>query len=375
MGFGTQGGVMIFKVTNFSPKSLKRLSALLGLKLLCTLLAVFVFARFSPLIDADLYLSGFYASDASLRTRIIQGIVLTLSKFGGTVFVHWFFGVISLAGVIYYYWRGGVRWQLCVAFLLPSTLIWTSVIGKEAIFYGAFTLVLVIWARFVARKCDWTDYVVLTVSAVTCFLLRPHYAVVIFWLFGSAVLVEKYNKDAWPWLCLVALLGVGILLAFAWEPLLWRGFGAIEPAARASRFILFDIEPRTVSGFETYKSLLPLGAILGIIGPMPIEVYSRPIFIPFLLEGVLILIFPAVVYLYASKQSFDGKQRFRAIFWMCLVPAILALMVLHAPFGLLNPGSATRWRVNFEAIFHIAPMLLLYGFFDNDRNANHPFPS
>ena len=50
-------------------------------------------------------------------------------------------------------------------------------------------------------------------------------------------------------------------------------------------------------------------------------------------------------------------------------------MVLHAPFGLLNPGSATRWRVNFEAIFHIAPLLLLYGFLDNDRHANHPFPS
>ena len=63
-----------------------------------------------------------------------------------------------------------------------------------------------------------------------------------------------------------------------------------------------------------------------------------------------------------------------AIFWLCLVLAILALLVLHAPFGLLNPGSATRWRVNFESAFHMAPLLLLYGFLDNDLHENHSFP-
>lgn len=365
---------MVFKVAEILPKHMMRLGVLLCLKLLFTLLAVFVFAKFSPLVDADLYLSGFYVSDAALRTRIIQGLVLTLSSLGGAVFVNWAFGVLSLTGVLYYYWRGGVRWQLCFPLLLPSALIWTSVIGKDAIFYGAFTLVLVIWARFVLRKCDLTDYVFLTTGVTVCFFFRPHYALAICWLFVSALLIEKFKRDAWAWLCLLALLGSGVLLEFAWEPLLYRGFGGIEPTARASRFVLFGIEPRTSAGFDTYKSLLPLGALLGIIGPLPTEVYSRPVLIPFLLEGVLVLLFPAAVYMYASNRSFGGKRRFKTIFWTCLVPAILLLMVLHAPFGLLNPGSATRWRVNFEAIFHIAPILLLYGFLDNERHANHPFP-
>ena len=169
---------MIVKATYFSMTGIRLLAALLGLKLLCTLLAVFVFSRFSPLIDSDLYLSGFFVSDGALRTRIIQGIVLTLSKFGGSVFIHWSFGVMSLAGVFYYYLRGGVRWQLCLPLLLPSTLIWTSVIGKEGIFYGAFTLALVIWARFVVRKCTATDYLLLAVALLVCAMLRPHYGVV-----------------------------------------------------------------------------------------------------------------------------------------------------------------------------------------------------
>lgn len=356
-------------------KTIRLLAVLLGLKLLCTLLAVFVFSRFSPLIDSDLYLSGYYVSDGFLRTRIIQGIVLTLSNFGGSVFIHWSFGLMSLAGVFYYFWRGGVRWQLSLPLLLPSTLIWTSVIGKEAIFYGAFTLSLVIWARLVVRKCMATDYVFLAIALLVCAMLRPHYGVVLVWLFVSVVLIEKFKNDVWPWLCLVAVLGASAILAFSWDELILRGFGGVDPNARASRFALFGIEYTSSEGFEQFKSFVPLGALLGIIGPLPTELFARPVFIPFFMEGVLILFFPAGVYFYACKQSFEQKQLFKTIFWLSLVPAILALMVLHAPFGFLNPGSATRWRVNFEAIFHIAPLLLLHGFLDNDRHANRPFPS
>lgn len=356
------------------PKPMKWTSLLLGIKFFCTLLAVLVFSRFTPLVDAELYLSGFYLIDPHLRTRVIQGFVTLLSNFGGAYFVHWIFGVSSLMGVLYYYWRGGARWQLCLLLLLPSTLIWTSVIGKEALFYGAFTLSIAIWVQFVVRKCTATDFILLAAALVVCALLRPHYAVVLIWLFLSAVLVGKFKNDAWPWLCLLAVLGAGLIFAFAWESLLLRGYGGIEPSARASRFAVFGIDQSSSAGFQVYKSLVPLGALLGIIGPMPTELFARPEFIPFFLEGVLILLFPAGVYFYASRQSFEGKKRFKAIFWMCLVPAILALMVLHAPFGLLNPGSATRWRVNFEAAFHMAPLLLLYVFLDNGRHANRSLP-
>lgn len=365
---------MFGNLAAFLPKPVRLTILFLGVKLFSTLLAIVVFARFSPLVDANLYLSGFYSPASELRTRIIQSIVTLLLKFGGDIFVHWTFGVLSLTGVLYYYWRGGTRWQLCLPLLLPSTLIWTSVIGKEAIFYGAFTLSLVIWTRFVVRKCTATDYVFLAIAAVICALFRPHYAIVIVWLFVSSVLVDKFKEDAWKWIFLIAIIGCGVVLTTAWEPLLYRGFGGIDPTARASRFVLFGIEPGTDAGFATYKALLPLGALLGIIGPMPIELFTRPVFIPFFLEGVLILLFPAVVYFYASKQSFAGKDRFKKFFWLCLVPAILALVVLHAPFGLLNPGTATRWRVNFEAAFHMAPLLLLYGFMDNNRHENSPLP-
>lgn len=364
---------MISNLTDSFLRPLRWPILLLVGKLLCTLLAVFFFARFSPLIDAELYLSGFYTNEVSFRTVVIQSLVTLLSNIGGGLFVHCAFGLVSLVGVMYYYLRGGKRWQLCLLLLLPSTLIWTSVIGKETLFYGAFTLSLVIWARFVVRKCDVVDYFLLGICAVVCTLLRPHYTIVFVWLFASTVLVLKIKQGTRVWLCLLAFMGCGVLWAFAWESLLSRGFEGIDVGGRASRFLFFGIEPGTDAGFEAYKKLLYLGALFGIIGPMPTELFVRPEFIPFFLEGLLILLFPVVVYLFASKQSFAEKQRFKTIFWMCLVPAIFALVIIHAPFGLLNPGSATRWRVNFEAIFHMAPLLLLFAHLDSDEN--HSLPS
>jgi hypothetical protein len=46
--------------------------------------------------------------------------------------------------------------------------------------------------------------------------------------------------------------------------------------------------------------------------------------------------------------------------------AIIILVLVHAPFGILNPGSAIRWRVNFELIFYMAPLLLFLEAKKND---------
>jgi len=345
---------------------------LVCLKLVGLVFAVFVFGKFSPLVDANLYLTDSFSSDMAFRTRLIQHIVTFINGFGGAISAHLFFGLVSLSGVLYYIFKGGTRLLFCLTLMLPSSLIWTSIVGKEAIFYGCFTLSLVIWTRFLVKKCTVIDYILISLATVMCALLRPHYAVVLCWLFLSAVIVDKLKSRAWLWLIVLAIVSCILVYAFEWRDLLVRGYGAIERTARASRFELLGISKDVNVGFDDYVSLLPLGAIFGIVGPMPSELIGRPIFIPFFLEGVLILLSPVALYFYACTQSFDGKQEFKTIFFMCLAPAIIALIVLHSPFGLLNPGSAIRWRVNFETVFYLAPLLLLYCFKDNHHNENHP---
>ncbi|NBQ40968.1 MAG: hypothetical protein EBU34_14675, partial [Alphaproteobacteria bacterium] len=95
---------------------------------------------------------------------------------------------------------------------------------------------------------------------------------------------------------------------------------------------------------------------------------KRPEFIPFLLEGALILCFPFGVAYAAYKRGLWRVSRFRTNALFGILPAIAILMMVHAPFGVLNPGSAIRWRVNFELLFYFAPLLLFFRSVDAEKD-------
>ena len=351
------------------------IGALLTIKIVGALFATLVFARFSPLIDADLYLRGFYVADVHLRTRIINVLAVSLSGIGGELFAHVIFGCISSAGLIYYFINGGKRWMLALTLLLPSSIIWTSIVGKEAIFFGGFTLVLVVWTRYVAGVFNRKDLIAGLFAFGVCALLRPHYAVVLVWLFFSVTLIKKFGDKALPILMAGIVIACFAVYVVIWSELLRRGFSAIEPSARASRFQLFGIDPGTLEGLEQFKQWVPLGFIVGIVGPLPAEVMRRPEFAPFFIEGIFILLFPFFLFRYANQRITKGQKLFSRIYIWCLMPAIVALMAIHAPFGILNPGSATRWRTNFEAIFYMTPLWLFFYFIDDDRHENSTLSS
>lgn len=343
----------------------KVVAMLLIIKLFGVLFATLVFSKFSPLIDADLYLKGYFVIDPHLRTQLVQIVATGVNGiFWGGV-THWVFGVFSIVGLLYYYLTGGRRYVLVLTLLLPSSFVWTSIVSKEALFFGFFSLILVLWARYVTDKFSKRDFAFLLISFLICTLLRPHYAVVVIWLFCSVMVIKKTGWSAWGALAIVLIASATAIHLTVWNDLLLHGFDAIDPSARSSRFGLFGINPGSAEGFERFEQLWPLGIVVGIVGPLPSELFLRLEFVPFFVEGVLILLSPVLICFYAMKQRFKRKNLFFQIFFLCLVPAIFALVILHAPFGLLNPGSASRWRVNFETIFYLAPLLLFFNFKDS----------
>lgn len=349
-----------------------KMMVVLVIKGSAALFAMFVFAKFSPLVDAELYLKGALSEELAWRTRMVNTLASLLNQFGGAWFAHWAFGMLSTAGLVYYFSTGGTRWAMALMLLFPSSFVWTSIVGKEALFVGGFTLTLVIWAKYALSEIERRDRLVLVCALAVCAGLRPHYASSVAWLFVSMFVVKRLGSNSWPILLAMWLLAAVAVYYVAWPELLRRGFGGLDPFARASRFGLLAIEPETGAGFQRFKMFMPLGMLIGIIGPLPHEVYSRSEFLPFLMEGVLILLTPYLIYRYGIARLCEGKDRdaFRRIFGWCLAPAILAVMILHAPLGILNPGSATRWRTNFESLFYLAPLLLLFQFVDREPHEN-----
>lgn len=245
----------------------------------------------------------------------------------------------------------------------------------QAIYCGGSGLALVVWSSYTVRNLHWHEILIAAISLAVFFAFRPHYAVALAWLYVATFSI-KHFKDKTP-VFLISLFSTGMLTVYFVElkgntilgEVLFRAYTGIESTARASRFEWFGIAPNAEphnAEFQRFKEYIPLGVLISIVGPLPSEVLKRIEFLPFFTEGVIVLLSPLLIYGWASRNTLPQEALFKKMFWWCLIPAILMLMLIHAPFGLLNPGSATRWRTNFEQIFYLAPLLLRYRFMDND---------
>jgi hypothetical protein len=306
---------------------------------------------------------------------MINSAAVFLNSIGGVYFAHFVFSLFSISGLLYYYLTGGRRWVLLLFLLLPSSLVWSSIVGKEALFYGATGVVIVIWTKYAVHKITYYDCVFLTATLLICALFRPHYVLAYGWLFYSTYTLKRFVRNALKILIVSYLLFAIIFYFMGWDALIERGFGGIDPAARSSRFDTLGIIPGNYEGLLKFKTMILNGMIWGIIGPFPSELLSRPEFTPFFIEGLFIFLMPLLIIILAMRIELENKYKFYNLFFLSLIPAILILLLIHSPFGILNPGSAIRWRVNFEQVFYLAPILLIFRFMDVKTKKNSSLPS
>jgi hypothetical protein len=352
-----------------------KILALFLLKLFSVIVTFFIVSNYIKFIDANFYLSGHYLQDKSIRIQMVQALAWNLQNLVGSFFTHFLFSLISAAGIIYYYITGGKRWEVLLFSLFPSVFIWTSIVGKESIYYGFFTLAIVILSNYASGALKAYDFPFLTASIAVCMLLRPHYAIVLFWFLVAISALKKWGfKGSYKFLLVLSATTMGLIIFNFWDEILFRAYSGIDPLARYSRHEYF--QSQQIGGYGTlsqqysfirFKELLHLGWFVGILGPMPYEVLDRPVLAVFLLEGLFVLLSPVIIYCIANSFLIKNRDLFFNIFFLCLVPSYLYLIFMHAPFGLLNFGSAIRWRVNFETAFYLFPLLLMFNFLDDKK--------
>ncbi|QWD20112.1 hypothetical protein G6689_01725 [Polynucleobacter paneuropaeus] len=350
------------------------LLAIVTIKILGVFFAVHIFAKYTPLVDSNLYLQNGMSLDPVLRTRIINDIAFFLNNIGGLYFAHLIFSLFSIAGLLYYYLNGGRRWVILFFLLLPSSLVWTSIVGKEAIFFGASGLIIVIWTKYCVERLSKLEIAFLAACLLICAMLRPHYSIAFVWLYISTFILKRFKSVAPVILLTLFVFGLFVTYHYSWDALLLRGFFGIDPAARSSRFEMLGGGHTTISFLE-FKKIALWGIVWGIIGPFPSELFSRSEFIPFFVEGVAIFLMPVAAIMLARAINLENIKQLYRLYFFSLGPAILILLLMHAPFGMLNPGSAIRWRVNFEQIFYLAPLLLIFRFMDVTAKENSSFSS
>jgi len=331
------------------------------IKIVGTLFALHVFNHFTPLVDSKLYIDGYYINDGNFRTELIQKITTLIVELSNPLLTHTIFSLFSGIGIFILSYTMKNKFILLLL-LFPSALIWTSIVGKEAIYYGCFTLILAVWSMQIsnvkARK-GFVLHMMTSILLAVCLILRPHYTIPLIYLLSTCFVFYTFDsKKIQLILIAIILVCTASLISYLFimpENLIARGYGAVDETARASRFAYYNIDLLNPHLIYT-KGLLFRDGIFGIIGPFPSELLIRLEFIPFFIEGITILLFPIAIG--CMFKDTKNVQIYKKYFYYALVPAILMSIIIHAPFGILNPGTAIRWRVNFELIFYLAPILI-----------------
>ena len=383
------------------------LSIIILSKLLATSFTLHIFDQYSQLIDSKLYQQGYFLENPTVfRTLFIQYIATITNFFTSPVISHYIFSLLSSLGILWYVATSNVRWHILLILLLPSSMIWTSVIGKEAIFYLCFSLLIINWNIYLTRCLQKTNWIIIFSSFAICLLLRPHYTVCLMWLFLGVYVIHNFkNYKLVLFIFYTLVISILLLIIFFGNyidnyfstnlfDIRWRAFNSINIEGRASRFfslgfgdILKQVEivkgeiiSISQNSYETilkkFDNYFLTGLFFSIIGPFPNELLDRIEFIPFFIEGIIILLLPLAFLIYLIfNKSISNKNIYYKNYIYGVLPTILLLMITHAFFGILNPGSAIRWRVNFELMFYFAPLLIYFNLKSSKNEKNNSLSS
>ena len=106
---------------------------------------------------------------------------------------------------------------------------------------------------------------------------------------------------------------------------------------------------REISVFENQYDIFfqaHYGMIVAFIGPSFDELVDKPVFIPFFIEGVALL----ALLTFLNWREYANvlvKGKINVLFFTIVFFTLFWFLFVHYPFGVFNPGSATRYRSNF----------------------------
>jgi hypothetical protein len=235
------------------------------------------------------------------------------------------------------------KW-LYAFFWLPSFTVWSSVAGKEALLLGLIGILLARLTRAYRSGASITVGSLALVLVISVF--KPYYAPALLFLFLGTMVCARVRQHSF-----VALIGGLISLI----PLLilkdWIDEKAFEllphflDSEAGSNREPFFVEPYDVFIYAPY------GMALSFIGPTVFEAGSSALHLLSFVESGFVLVallLRVLTQLYALPA------------YMLIIGAFTMFWLLFAtyPFGVLNPGTAVRYRASYFPIIVFCAVVL-----------------
>jgi hypothetical protein len=352
---------------------------LLILKIAYCIYGVFIFGKFTYLGDAVSYLnSPTTLSIATLRnnTLLISSLTALLKKILIIdFFVHLAYCLFSFWGLVLL--MKTLKWSLYKDYVLvfflcmPSFGMWTSVISKES-FTCFFSCILIIWIINLFRNESLRfSLLVNLVSLYMVMIMRPTVGIGLFLLilllyYYKANFINKYIRffSIIFTITITSIIVYNLANTYIKDEFLPLAEAYFDPASFSSK------STRKFGFWKTESDLFlkaPQGILIANVGPNLIESLNKPYFFPYFVEGCFFIV--TMIYL---SSAIVLKQLNRGVistnFVLFFLFGIILILLMNYPFGLFNPGSATRYRSSY---YHIIIVGLLYFYNYEKINSNY----
>lgn len=323
--------------------------------------AVFIFSRLTILGDTDRYIAGptfgemsFIYNSTSMMDFFAHGISLFLSQYGA----HLFFLSLSFYGVYLPLKKMNLsnkRLTFILIFLsVPSFGVWTSIVSKESVSVFFMGVILASFIDIFERKKT-SHKLLLFICLYLCVIFKPQYMTGIISLYVYLLLCRTFNLRAYGKL-VVLILFLGCSFTFLY---VLRDYIDTLSFTIPQHFQSDGSSTREntiwINQYDVFLNA-PFGIFIALFGPTLSEALLKPQFFLTFLESFLILC--AFLYLVLKTILLSVKREsFNIHLFSIFFVASIWLVFVHYPFGVLNPGSAVRYR---EGLYPFLVCLFYY---------------
>lgn len=346
----------------------RSLKWLFWLKFLFCIYGVFIFGKFTYLGDSETYLATpleFSLAVFYNNTSLVGFITALLKKLlVVNFFVHLVYLAFTFWGLSKLIKRLNLppknEFTLVVLLSFPSFAMWTSVVSKESLtcFFSSFVIIWIL--DFIEKKKRSYSILWNIICVYFLIILRPPVGIgvvlAITALFvNNLSFINKYIRY-------VSMI-IGIILGAIVVYILAADFIQNEFLPLAKEYFnpqYYDTQSSRSGDFwlSEWDIFLkaPYGIFLANLGPTLFESLAKPQFLPYFFEG---LAFWFVVFYYLIFHFLRQHERKVANpnFTIFFIFLFLLILFVNYPFGVFNPGSATRYRSSY---FHIIIVFLYY---------------
>jgi hypothetical protein len=293
-------------------------------------------------------LSGLGNFQASTFITDWIGSKFHLIFYGNPILINNGFQTITFVGLIYLLLSVPVKARVGMAILLmlPSFTLWTSIASKECI---VSFCVAIISGYLIRQYTEDAKLNLFHISAISLlYLFKPHYLIAIFYAWCGKI-VSSYVKQkallAYMGL-LVSLLG---LIVFRDE------ISELSFTVQWSFEVVSDVrstraESFFVDRFDVFYKI-PEGFYRSFVGPTLDEVVTSPLHMATFIESLVLIVILALALLRRIRKIpvYNFVIGVGVSFWI-LFP--------NYPFGVMNSGSAIRYRSGWIILLFVAVTVL-----------------